>query len=991
MATESYWTPVTAQGDLPGYSLYTRPIEKPDLDERQYRLIKLENGLQALLVHDATTDKAAAAMDVGVGHLSDPDDVPGLAHFCEHLLFLGTKQFPKESDYSQFIKSNGGSTNAYTSTSNTCYFFSVGAGHLAGALDRFSGFFHSPLFDPNCTMRELNAVNSEHKKNAQSDLHRIWQLFKGQALPGHPWSKFGTGDMNTLTQAARQLKGANATDESHADGGPVGQETRRRLIEWWESHYCASIMGLSIIGRESLDDLTSMALQRFSAIPNRGLSLPVESIPWGPEQQGNILFAKTVMDVDTLEISFPIGRQDALYRSKPATYLSHFIGHEGAGSLLSYLKNKGWVTQLWSGPQSSARGFAFMKVNVKLTKSGLKEYKSVLEAMYSYLSLLRATPIPEWNFEEFKSLQEIRFRFSQKQSPDSYVVRLSEHLSRPYPRDQLLSAATKVWEQDESLIRDLMENGFAPHAGSVLLSSKDFSSIGLEGPWLHEKWYGTEYIIQRIDPAVLEKPAKRPTLLRKTEASTLWHKKDDQFWLPKGYIGVFIKSPAANCSAKNALMTRFIECLVTDALTEYSYDASLAGLDYSLTFAEDGGLSLQTSGYTDKMLTLLQHLLDKTKNHVIRQDRFDLYKEEIRQAMENAKKREPHSLSHDWMDNCLRDVAWTVFQLLDEIPHVTLQRVQEHLSASKTDALKAQDMVEAELRTRSILPSEEISRTMLLPRGKEYIHNQTLTNPKETNNAVEYYLQIPQDSETSQAKLLLLAHLLNEPTFSILRTREQLGYIVTSYSWMQVSVMGMAFRIQSEKPTLFVENRIEQFLSDYKQTLGTMEKTDFEGQRQGLVNRLLEKLDNLDQESSRFMAKILDGTYDFTHREKNARRIEQLTLEEMIEFYDAFIDPASTSRAKLSMHMHSQTKPSAKSNFSVAASKVFLEDLKEAQVPVDEAQYTALSKTEPSVDAVVGFWTKYLGTLASLSAEKRQRLLERIKEIAELHPVKSLE
>ncbi|KAG9023196.1 Insulinase (Peptidase M16), partial [Serendipita sp. 407] len=183
MATDAHWTAVAPQGDLPGYSLYDRPIEKADLDERQYRIIKLNNGLQALLVHDATTDKAAASMDVGVGHLSDPDDIPGLAHFCEHLLFLGTKQFPKESEYSQFIKSNGGSTNAYTSTSNTSYFFAVGASHLAGALDRFSGFFHSPLFDPNCTVRELNAVNSEHKKNAQSDLHRIWQLFKGQALP----------------------------------------------------------------------------------------------------------------------------------------------------------------------------------------------------------------------------------------------------------------------------------------------------------------------------------------------------------------------------------------------------------------------------------------------------------------------------------------------------------------------------------------------------------------------------------------------------------------------------------------------------------------------------------------------------------------------------------------------------------------------------------------------------------------------------------------
>jgi insulysin len=50
---------------------------------------------------------------------------------------------------------------------NTCYYFTVGPPALAGALERFAGFFHSPLFAPSCTARELLAVDSEHKKNQQ--------------------------------------------------------------------------------------------------------------------------------------------------------------------------------------------------------------------------------------------------------------------------------------------------------------------------------------------------------------------------------------------------------------------------------------------------------------------------------------------------------------------------------------------------------------------------------------------------------------------------------------------------------------------------------------------------------------------------------------------------------------------------------------------------------------------------------------------------------
>lgn len=67
-------------------------MEKPQLDQRTYRVIQLPNQLEALLIHDPETDKASAAMDVGVGSLSDSDELPGIAHAVEHMLFMGTKK-----------------------------------------------------------------------------------------------------------------------------------------------------------------------------------------------------------------------------------------------------------------------------------------------------------------------------------------------------------------------------------------------------------------------------------------------------------------------------------------------------------------------------------------------------------------------------------------------------------------------------------------------------------------------------------------------------------------------------------------------------------------------------------------------------------------------------------------------------------------------------------------------------------------------------------
>jgi len=61
-------------------------------DKRDYKGFILNNGLKVLLISDPETDKSAAALDVNIGSMSDPRDLQGLAHFLEHMLFMGTKK-----------------------------------------------------------------------------------------------------------------------------------------------------------------------------------------------------------------------------------------------------------------------------------------------------------------------------------------------------------------------------------------------------------------------------------------------------------------------------------------------------------------------------------------------------------------------------------------------------------------------------------------------------------------------------------------------------------------------------------------------------------------------------------------------------------------------------------------------------------------------------------------------------------------------------------
>ena len=175
-------------------------IHKPLVDDREYKALTLSNNLSVLVISDPNTDKGSAALDVHVGHLCDPEEAPGLAHFCEHLLFMGTEKYPVENYYSQLLSTHSGHSNAFTSAENTNYYFDIQADHLEEALDVFAQFFIAPLFDDSCTDRELRAVDSENKKNLQQDHWRLYQLEKDLSNPGHPYRKFGTGNMETLKE-----------------------------------------------------------------------------------------------------------------------------------------------------------------------------------------------------------------------------------------------------------------------------------------------------------------------------------------------------------------------------------------------------------------------------------------------------------------------------------------------------------------------------------------------------------------------------------------------------------------------------------------------------------------------------------------------------------------------------------------------------------------------------------------------------------------------
>lgn len=142
-----------------------------------------------------------------------------------------------------------------------------------------------------------------------------------------------------------------------------------------------------------------------------------------------------------------------------------------------------------------------------------------------------------------------------------------------------------------------------------------------------------------------------------------------------------------------------------------------------------------------------------------------------------------------------------------------------------------------------------------------------MPNKENVNSGISYYLHVGDLADGAlRAKLSLVAHLIHEPTFDILRTKEQLGYIAQSIMLTRTGIMGLRVHIQSERTPTYLEQRVDAFLDGFKGYLEAMTEEDYEKQKRGLITKKLEKAKSLSEEGNRIWGAINSGYNDFTRR-----------------------------------------------------------------------------------------------------------------------------
>ncbi|ODV77337.1 uncharacterized protein CANTADRAFT_7816 [Suhomyces tanzawaensis NRRL Y-17324] len=971
-------------------------IEKPLTDDRSYRFIKLDNNLKVLLIHDPQADKAAAALDVNVGSFGDHQyNVPGLAHFCEHLLFMGTEKYPVENEYASYLAKHSGRSNAYTALEHTNYYFQVSADYLEGALDRFAQFFISPLFSNSCKDREINAVDSENKKNLQSDMWRFYQLDKGTSNPHHPYNGFSTGNHKTLR------------DDPLNDGKNV----RDILIEFHKNSYSANRMGLTILGKEDLDTLSEWAIEKFSPVPNKDLSRPDYNgeVIYSENELGKLIAAKPVQDTHKLELTFMIPDDfEDTWNYDPSRYYSHLLGHESKGSIYHYIKEKGWVTELSAGLQKTCKGSSSLIFELELTTKGLEHWEEIVVIVFQYLKLVNADEPKEWIWQEVNDISKVNFKFRQKDEAANTVSKLSNKLYKFgdggfIPSEYILSS-TIHHEFNADLIKQFGQY-LNPANFRIMYTSKL-----LEGLDKKEEWYGTEYSYEDFPTTLVnnlknvqlnpelhypspnnfipenfnvlrkksETPLKHPYLLEDNNKLQLWFKQDDRFEVPKGNIELLFHLPPSKEDIRSSAYSRLLSELVTDHLNEITYYASIVGLNVRISFLRDG-FNIRVSGYNDKLTVLLEQVLSKFVHFKPDKERFETLKLKVIQDYQNfgyvnpfqqigthflvltnegifssedkAKFLSKDADFNDFFDFVTKGI-WADGVFVEALVHGNFDignaiEVKDLLSKYTKEWDAVEDSVEKIYQKVRLQNYAASSNTLL----RFELAN---PDPKNINSCIEYIIQISPNSQDDKLRVLtdLFSTICKQPSFDQLRTKEQLGYVVFSGTRLGRTSLYFRVLVQSERSTEYLEYRIEEFLSKFRSYLiEKMTEEEFESFKESLRDSKLTKLRFLSEETARFWNEISSGYLDFQEKDRHVDILNNISKDEFLAFVSNFIFNESKQTSKILVHLKAQSVPEVSRTKLIQSSLsnyLTLRDLEISSDIVDEI----VSKNEENIELI---------------------------------------
>jgi insulysin len=885
-------------------------IKTPLLNQRKTLKIQLKNGIKALIVSDPKITQSAAAVAVMAGSWDDPDEYPGMAHFCEHMLFMGNKKYPIEDDFFRYINDHGGIANAYTSGDHTVYLFSSNNDAFSSSLDRLSQFFIDPLFPKGAVSRELLAVDQENDKNIQNDSWRRWMVLKETGNPSHPNGKFSTGTAQTL--------------------GKIPIES---LKSWFDSYYSAEGMTIVILSNDTPENLAKLVEDKFLQVPKRKHpSMPAMKIT-SKEQEGHLITIEPYKDLRILNLTWEIDNHPS--NEHGDKMIAALISSRHEGSLFTNLNKEELASDLMAATEKFGANNRMFEIEISLTETGVKHIDQVIEKIFQYLQLLKANLLPTAFQKELKTMSILAYEY-QTQLPafDAVSSMIESVLSQPlitYPdHDYILDS-----HQQESAKKVLAQ--LSPENCIFFLVAKpELSGINADRT---EKWYGSSYSVKPIQANQLEAlekitlsdelklpdpnplipqnftiAAKRQDpqveLLLKEPIGKLYYEQDLQFLTPTTSVLMQMRS---NLTENEKFTFPFLDLLSYSFRQKYS--AAISQAQFAGLFPEihrDGlGLKLVLQGFSDKAKIFWHQLLEHLKNLELSVEEFEHFKNDLVLQYKNDFQTAPYQQAFQYVRFLSRNDSPLSSALEKNMQDLTLQDFHalknQFLSngfiemfcygnITAQDSIDFFEVVPDILAMKPIVP-ETIAQKKALDLKEKGPYKVPVNTPVYGNCAL-LMIQSPMHGLKSKAAFCVLEKTLKTAFFDTLRTKQQTGYITQTRAVDQLGFLQFYFVVQSttHEPDELVA-RFELFLEDFLRNIQQEIPIErFMALKQEIIKELSKPEETVGAYSHKRFYEAFSLNGNFKENEQLIKAIDQLNLSDFFKIAKAMLSRSNDKR-----------------------------------------------------------------------------------------------
>ena len=353
----------------------------PALNPPHIQRLTLNNGLTLSLRHTSHLKRCAAYLRVNAGSHDVPAAWPGLAHFLEHLLFLGTERFPAQDNLMAYVQRHGGHVNAHTSERHTDFFFELPPVAFEGGLERLCDMLAHPRLSIDDQLREREVLHAEFIAWAREPSAQRERALFEPLNPAHALRAFHAGNRYSL---------------------PVPRPSFQQALQsFYQQFYQTGQMSLSLVGPLPMPELKALA-ERNVAVIRQGPPVPQTS-PLALMVNARTHYQQA--DPQHLNLVFTFEQLPLAY-SAALKFLCHWLNADKPGSLLAQLRQQQLISRLEASVLYAFNGQALLQVEVCAPTGGALDALHIRETFDSWLAFFSAQH--DWSAlrHEFHLLQQ---------------------------------------------------------------------------------------------------------------------------------------------------------------------------------------------------------------------------------------------------------------------------------------------------------------------------------------------------------------------------------------------------------------------------------------------------------------------------------------------------------------------------------------------------------------------------------------------------------